>query len=198
MTYQPVKRRNWPRRQIEDLDGRFDHSLHGLSVNRLPLHDEISIRFVTLSTTVWFPGPPARNHYQVSSATVATEHKGSKRPQIIHLSSPKHYRTRTVAEDRPRGAVMGIQDSGEYISSYYKHPVGDTGGNQADSISKRIYEARANRTHVESRDPLQTETGRHLGRRRGATAIRSRCRKDQRIYRFKLGRFKCALSGLDR
>jgi hypothetical protein len=161
------------------------------------MHYEISIRFVTPITTVWLPRSPGRNHYQVSSATVTTEHKGSKRTQIMHLPSPKHHRTCTVPEDRPRAAVMGIQDSGEYIGSYYKHPVCDTGGDQADSISKRIYETRANRTHVESRDRLQTETGRHLGSRRGAMAIRSRSRKDQRIYRFKLGRFKCTQASLD-
>jgi hypothetical protein len=93
---------------------------------------------------------------------------------------------------------MGIQDSGEYIGSYYKHPVCDTGGDQADPIGKRIYKTRANRSHVESSDRLQAETGRYLGGRCGAMAIRSRCRKDQSIDRFKLGGFKCTLTGLDR
>jgi hypothetical protein len=162
------------------------------------MHHKISIRFVTPITTIWLPRSSSPNRYQVSSAAVTAKRKGSKRTQLMHLSSPKHNRTGTVAEDHPRSAVKGIQDSGEYIGSYYKHPVCDTGGDQADSTSKRIYETRANRSYVESGDRFQAETGRYLGGSRGAMAIRSRCRKDQSIYRFKAGGFKCTLTGLDR
>jgi hypothetical protein len=155
MTYQQVDRRDWPIRQFENPSCRCDHGLYGLSVDRLSVHDEISIRFVTASIAVWLPRSPGRNHDQVGSAAVTAEHKGSERTQVMHLSSPQHHGTRTVAENRPGGTVTRIQDGGERIGSYHKHPVCYTGGDQPGSGGKRIYETRANRTHVESRGRRQ-------------------------------------------